>query len=55
MIQEIKLNAAIKNGISLDCMIETGVRGGKKKFWRRSDRRGFLCAYWSPTQAAAAI
>jgi len=38
------------NGVLLDKMVETGIRGGLKTYWRRSDRRKIQVALWHDTQ-----
>ena len=37
----------------LDCLIEIGPRGGKRKFWRRVEARTWQAGIWSPTQKLA--
>ena len=50
----IKNNVAVKNGISLDVMVEVGPRGGVEKWYRASHKRDWQLATWSSTMAQAA-
>lgn len=54
--QKITKNAKMVKGVALDCMEETGKRGGVQRWWRRADRReneSRIVSTWDRSQRAA--